>query len=191
MKNVDTPVLMEVSAKDGPVSDDEKAFLAAVVEAPDDDTTRLVYADWLQENGQEQEAEFIRLCLQGEELDDAQRYRHRELYYSLLKIWNDRLEHHHIPEFGISFDRGGLPIVKMQVKDFVRCADRMFDVCPQVVGLNVWDIKGNIRQLNTLLASRHLHRLTYISLANQKIGPHRCISCRRLAAVPALHAPGS
>ena len=37
------------------------ALLRAVCENPDDDTPRLVYADWLQENGEEERAEFIRV----------------------------------------------------------------------------------------------------------------------------------
>ncbi len=38
-----------------------EAFLRAVFDAPDDDTPRLVYADFLQENGEEERAEFIRV----------------------------------------------------------------------------------------------------------------------------------
>src|SRR5262245_49645394 len=37
------------------------AFLRAITTEPDDDTARLVYADWLQENGDEARAELIRL----------------------------------------------------------------------------------------------------------------------------------
>jgi uncharacterized protein (TIGR02996 family) len=43
------------------------ALLANVLNDPADDTARLVFADWLQENGQEDRAEFIRL---GVRLDD-------------------------------------------------------------------------------------------------------------------------
>jgi uncharacterized protein (TIGR02996 family) len=39
----------------------EKAFLAEIVATPDDDAPRLVYADWLDENGQPERAEAIRL----------------------------------------------------------------------------------------------------------------------------------
>ena len=39
----------------------ESAFIAAIASAPDDDTPRLVFADWLEENGQAERAEFIRL----------------------------------------------------------------------------------------------------------------------------------
>src|SRR5260370_33292430 len=36
-------------------------FLRAICEAPDDDAPRLVYADWLDENGDSDRAEFIQL----------------------------------------------------------------------------------------------------------------------------------
>jgi uncharacterized protein (TIGR02996 family) len=42
------------------MSEDE-AFLRAIWAEPDDDGPRLVYADWLEENGQPQRAEFIRV----------------------------------------------------------------------------------------------------------------------------------
>ena len=44
-----------------------EAFLRAIFDAPDDDTPRLVYADFLQENGEEDRAAFIRWqCGRGE-----------------------------------------------------------------------------------------------------------------------------
>jgi len=38
----------------------EHAFLEAIKEEPDDDGLRLIFADWLEENGQPHRAEFIR-----------------------------------------------------------------------------------------------------------------------------------
>ena len=38
-----------------------EAFLRAIFDAPDDDTPRLVYADFLQENGEDDRAELIRV----------------------------------------------------------------------------------------------------------------------------------
>jgi uncharacterized protein (TIGR02996 family) len=40
---------------------DGELLLRAVIASPDEDTPRLVYADWLQENGQDERAEFIRV----------------------------------------------------------------------------------------------------------------------------------
>ena len=42
------------------MSTEERELLAAIVANPDDDTPRLVYADWLQERGQEAKAEYVR-----------------------------------------------------------------------------------------------------------------------------------
>lgn len=39
----------------------EQALLQAVLDAPDDDVPRLLYADWLEDRGDEEHAEFIRL----------------------------------------------------------------------------------------------------------------------------------
>jgi len=40
---------------------EREALLRAVCENPDDDTPRLVFADWLEEHGEEARAEFIRV----------------------------------------------------------------------------------------------------------------------------------
>jgi uncharacterized protein (TIGR02996 family) len=42
-------------------TDEQRALWAAIRANPDDDTPRLVYADWLQEHGDEARAEFIRV----------------------------------------------------------------------------------------------------------------------------------
>jgi uncharacterized protein (TIGR02996 family) len=39
----------------------DEAFLHDIIEHPDDDTPRLVYADWLEDNGDPERAEFIRV----------------------------------------------------------------------------------------------------------------------------------
>ena len=43
------------------MADMRKAFLGDIIENIDDDTPRLVFADWLEDNGDEARAEFIRL----------------------------------------------------------------------------------------------------------------------------------
>jgi uncharacterized protein (TIGR02996 family) len=65
----------------------EQAFLADILAQPDDDTPRLVYADWLEEQGEAARAEFIRLQVERERLGrqksrearrQARQLRHRE-----------------------------------------------------------------------------------------------------------------
>ena len=49
---------------------EQAALLAAIVSHPDDDAPRLVYADWLQEHDDEEQAQFIRDSIALEWLDD-------------------------------------------------------------------------------------------------------------------------
>jgi uncharacterized protein (TIGR02996 family) len=39
----------------------DDAFLRHIIESPDDDTPQLVHADWLDDHGQPERAEFIRV----------------------------------------------------------------------------------------------------------------------------------
>src|SRR5262245_37939918 len=43
---------------------DQDALLAAIRQAPEDDAPRLIYADWLDEHGDPDRAEFIRLQIE-------------------------------------------------------------------------------------------------------------------------------
>jgi uncharacterized protein (TIGR02996 family) len=53
----------------------DESFLAAIIESPDDDSPRLIYADWLEDHGQPDRAEFIRVACTLEKLgeDDPRR----------------------------------------------------------------------------------------------------------------------
>ncbi len=53
---------------------EREALLRAICDTPDDDTPRLVFADWLQENGDEARAEFIRVscAMRTPDLPDAE-----------------------------------------------------------------------------------------------------------------------
>ncbi len=84
----------------------EDALLRAVLADPDDDAPRLILADWLDEHGQAERAEFIRLQIAlanmspgtGQGSDDevwcdcrycALRCRERELQQGAAKWWSD------------------------------------------------------------------------------------------------------
>ncbi|HJZ55145.1 MAG TPA: TIGR02996 domain-containing protein [Gemmataceae bacterium] len=101
---------------------DEKALLAAIWEHPHEDTPRLAYADWLEENGQPEQAEFIRLqceLAQFDEwwgLDDApatQKQREQELWRKWRTRWRSYLPrerrtctfHRGFPMFEMSYPR--------------------------------------------------------------------------------------
>lgn len=60
---------------------DEQSFINAIIATPEDDMPRLIFADWLEEHGNQQRAEFIRAQIQianrctldGRPLDDDER----------------------------------------------------------------------------------------------------------------------
>src|SRR5688572_29181034 len=65
--------------------DEGRGLLRAVLERPDDDARKLVYADWLEERG-DPRAEYIRLMMQvrqGRAATLGQRRRHQELSLEL------------------------------------------------------------------------------------------------------------
>ncbi|MBY0228034.1 MAG: TIGR02996 domain-containing protein, partial [Gemmataceae bacterium] len=51
---------------------EERGLIEGIVEAPDEDAPRLIYADWLEDHGQPEHAEFIRaqVALPGLAADD-------------------------------------------------------------------------------------------------------------------------
>jgi uncharacterized protein (TIGR02996 family) len=97
-----------------------EAFLRAIFDAPDDDTPRLVYADFLQENGEEDRAEFIRLGCALNRLanDDPNRV---DLQADINTIVWKRTLRAGMPSWpwrpGVSLDRGfPLPALVVEVE---------------------------------------------------------------------------
>lgn len=74
------------------------ALMHAICTNPDDDTPRLVFADWLQENGEQEYAEFVRLQVRHAELlryaapdTDAFARRARKLWLKHQNVWRAAL----------------------------------------------------------------------------------------------------
>src|SRR4051794_12464475 len=94
------------------------AFLRAIIDRPDDDTPRLVYADWLDENGDPARAEFIRVQCELATLpeDDPRRPGLEDREHELLDAnegqWmgNWRLESETLAEW--TWDRGFIGSVR-------------------------------------------------------------------------------
>jgi uncharacterized protein (TIGR02996 family) len=118
---------------------EQEAFLQAIIEEPDDDTPRLVYADWLDEHGQHDRAEFIRVqCLQASLPWDDDRQsellaREAQLlarHYEDWTVWGDRPEEQEVgPD--ISFRRGFVERLRsVEWFRFLEQAPAVFAACP-------------------------------------------------------------
>lgn len=112
---------------------DEQALLLAIINDPDDDLPRLAYADWCDENGQPERAEFIRgqIRLTGLATDDPERghleRREQELLQARREEWLASLPDFADWEFCRGFvERATLP----RPADLERLV-----ACPAVFGL--------------------------------------------------------
>jgi uncharacterized protein (TIGR02996 family) len=118
---------------------DRERFIRAIEAEPDDDTARLVFADWLEENSDADRARFIRLqCehhwLKEQDLPRAESRRRRELEKeidALLKrhraAWTAGLPAWTEKE---SFKRGFLHIWQMTGKQFLEAAGPLRAITP-------------------------------------------------------------
>jgi uncharacterized protein (TIGR02996 family) len=112
---------------------DEDALLRAVIADPDDDAPRLIYADWLDEQGECERAEFIRvqIALVGMPMNDERRpelRRHeRRLLRRFGKVWTGLLR----PlVWGYGFRRGFVESITCNAEDFVSRGGDLFSVAP-------------------------------------------------------------
>jgi uncharacterized protein (TIGR02996 family) len=85
------------------VTDDERGLLEAVRAEPEDDAPRLVYADWLEEHGQDERAELIRVqvALERDGPSEPLLARERDLLTRRAAEWLRPLA-----DIGLRFDRG-------------------------------------------------------------------------------------
>jgi uncharacterized protein (TIGR02996 family) len=111
---------------------DEDALLAAIIANPDEDTPRLVYADWLDENGQPERAEFIRLQIRfasspHERESDPDLVRREHLLLKQMercdpawKLTDGRGQYH----------RGFVFAARLHATSYARNAEKLFTLAP-------------------------------------------------------------
>lgn len=172
---------------------DHDALLNAIAEQPEEDTPRLMYADWLEENGDPERADFVRIQvrlaqpgLTGEEKAALVR-RHRPYLTGFERRWKEELPRIDGVEWG-DFNRGLIEEVRAPSEQpVVAHAAEIFAV-PGLHVLRLWRLAGgadlaavpelirlrrlrvimpgNRPALRALLASPHLRRLTVLDLYN-------------------------
>jgi uncharacterized protein (TIGR02996 family) len=172
-----------------------RAFLADIIAHPDDDGPRLIYADWCEDNGQPDRAEFIRLQIEQARLPSHLRQHHpsrrraEELLARHRSEWVGEVEE--LAEAG-RFVRGFLESVTVSAKVFASNAARLFELapvrtvrllrfkevlarlvrCPHLERLTGLDLHSSFLDdttLETLLRSPHLRRLQDLELSNNDL----------------------
>jgi len=119
----------------------EEAFLEAIREQPDDEVPRLIYADWLEEHGQPERAEFIRvqlrLALLSEDTSERAALTQREqaLLAKQRDAWLKSVPKSLRMQCG--FRRGFASELVCTVGQWRRSAERLLRACPLLQALRV------------------------------------------------------
>lgn len=130
---------------------DEEALFAGVLAAPDDDVPRLVLADWLEEHGQEDRAEFIRVQIERAGVPKAvPRFkecirRERVLFARNKETWLEPFQFW--PGGGyVTFERGFISIIKASVDYLLLNAEKLWRRAP-IREVYVTDGRHRVRDL--------------------------------------------
>jgi uncharacterized protein (TIGR02996 family) len=173
----------------------EDAFLQAIREEPDDDTVRLIFADWLEERG-DPRSEFIRLqcALAGMAEEDERRPALQELAERLLR--------QHQPRWvgslssrvtGYAFRRGFVEEITISAAAFITHGRELFRHHPirtvRVFSLGMLPdtpaYQGQ-RSLGDFLQLPYLDRVAALHLSNEELGDQRVRALAETARLTGL-----
>jgi uncharacterized protein (TIGR02996 family) len=116
---------------------EREALLAAVCANPDDDTPRLVFADWLEENGEPERAEFIRVQIELPACGPGKRRLH--LSRRELELLNEHEEEwvEHLRPYMFewsdkpwAFRRGFVERLELQAETFIEQGEELLALTP-------------------------------------------------------------
>lgn len=150
-----------------------EAFLQSIIEAPDDDTPRLICADWLDDQGQHDRATFIRVqcelaqARQGDSRQALLAAREHDLLKRYGQLWSEPLLR---PLAGMvtgwRFSRGFIEKVTLEARGFQQHADELFRFAP-VRDVTLHLSRSRISQLAFL---PRLARLVRLNLHGNSLG---------------------
>ena len=156
---------------------DREAFLRAIFSNPDDDLPRLVFADYLQENGDENWAEFIRLQCELAAKHEVDSNRRREMVtrtWMLAKLLHPDL---HSFDYSLSaIDRGFIkdPVIRVGVDELIdpdSFRRHAVESCPEWYGATKLEIsEGRITTpdtLATMMSSPVTENVTMLNLSGR------------------------
>jgi uncharacterized protein (TIGR02996 family) len=193
--------------------DDTALFLKRILEHPDDDAPRLVFADWLEERG-DPRGEFIRLqcALAAGTGDEAVRQkmlrREQELLAGHWNTWGAkpfrgiadrcRFRRGFIEQIAIAADRfiehgadlfEWAPLRRIRIFDLNPEQTNRFANCPalkRVVELDLTGLDLHDDGIEHLLRSPHLHQLRWLNLSVNGLSDRAWGMIVRSSALPGL-----
>src|SRR5262245_58438359 len=135
---------------------DEQSFLDAIRAEPDDDTARLVYADWLTEHGRADRAAFIRteIELARTPPDSGSAERRRAVLFTRRAELLKRHKTAWLAPFAPfakeeSFVRGFVQSLELPANIFLERAEKWFALTPltrvKITTCQVWDKTTHVR----------------------------------------------
>ena len=152
----------------------EDAFLADIIENPDDDGLRLIYADYLDERG-DPRGEFIRVQVELARLPNDLRMgvRRRELEARQGQLLGERGQEWARPLRGLvldlHFQRGFVEAITLQQEEFLQQADAWFKATP-IRRVRFLTTPSSAPLLPRLAASPHLARLSALDFTRNYLG---------------------
>jgi uncharacterized protein (TIGR02996 family) len=177
-------------------SAEEAALVQAIIDQPEEDTPRLVYADWLQEHDQPERAEFIRIQCQLARLTehDVARPGLQERQESLLGAhvleWVRPLGE--LGAYSIDFERGFPCGFRIFASSLFANADRIFALAP-IAAVYVEKLGEFGEPIERLLALSQLSRLKSLAAKGRLLGDDvaKLASCSRLKNLTSLDLGGN
>jgi uncharacterized protein (TIGR02996 family) len=148
-----------------------EAFHRTILDQPDADAPRLVFADWLEEQC-EPLAELVRVQCEITQLRDADP-RKEELRRQEAGLLERFQSHWFGPlhEMGLTgrFRRGFMEVTLNGIGAFVELTERICRL-PWVLQCNIRDSDAGLAAVQSLVASPHLRRIRSLDLSRSKIG---------------------
>lgn len=113
---------------------DREQFLKTIIANPEDDIPRLVFADWLEEHGQTDRAEFIRLQCEMEhgQIDDVERHGLKSRIVELLALHDTAWKIPGIRRGVQVFRRGFVEGLQISAEEFIIHANRIGREAPVI-----------------------------------------------------------
>src|SRR5690348_12506827 len=152
-------------------SPDGRALLNAITDHPDDDTPRLVFADWLEEHNDPDRARFIRLQVELARVPPwgqppAARAEQEAILARRRAEWLAELGLADGTRYDPTFHRGFVAAARLTAAEFLRAGGRLTSRTP-LVHLRLTDVGNRMRKLAACPA---LGRLRSLSLATTGLG---------------------